>query len=95
MDPDPIDGGVRSIAANVRRLREKRGLTQEQLAEASGVDAKSVQLLERGTGNPTARLLLAVAAALGVPAGNLFRPAKLVPRAPGRPRKSTPRRSQT
>ena len=64
MDPDPIDGGVRSIAANVRRLREKRGLTQEQLAEASGVDAKSVQLLERGTGNPARMRYIVISALL-------------------------------
>lgn len=83
---DPIRDGIRSIAANVRALRERRGLSQEGLAEASGVDAKSVQLLESGTGNPTARLLIAVADALGVTAGRLFRAATLKPRPPGRPR---------
>lgn len=88
MGADPISDGVRSIAANVRRIRESRGFSQETLAEAAGVDAKSVQLLERGSGNPTARLLLAVAGALEVSAGILFRPAKLVARPPGRPRGS-------
>lgn len=85
--PDPATVGIESIAANVRRWRERRELTQEELAEAAAVDAKSVQLLERGTGNPTARLLIAVAGALEVPPGSLFRTARLGPRATGRPRK--------
>ena len=86
MGADPISDGIRSIAANVRRLREDRGLSQEALAETAGVDAKSVQLLESGAGNPTARLLLAIAGALEVSAGVLFRSAKLVARTPGRPK---------
>jgi transcriptional regulator with XRE-family HTH domain len=88
MGADPISDGIRSIAANVRSLREDQELSQEALAEAAGVDAKSVQLLESGSGNPTARLLIAIAGALGVQAGNLFRPAELVARSPGRPKGS-------
>jgi len=88
MDPDPISGGIRSIAANVRRIRERQGISQGALAEAAGVDAKSIQLLERGTGNPTARLLIAVASALGVSTGSLFKVAKMEPRPAGRPRRT-------
>lgn len=84
---DEIRSGIRSVAANVRRLREQQGWSQEALAEASGVDLKSVQVLERGTGNPTARVLIAVATALGVPTGRLFRAATMEPRPRGRPPK--------
>lgn len=34
------------LATRIRKLREERGMTQEELAEASGVDYKHIQLLE-------------------------------------------------
>jgi transcriptional regulator with XRE-family HTH domain len=77
---------IQSVAANVLRLRKERALSQEQLAEAAGVDAKSLQLIERGTGNPTARLLVRIAVALGVQTGRLFETATPPPRTIGRPR---------
>ena len=87
-DHDPIVDGIRSVAANVRRLRERLGWTQEDLAEAASIDAKSAQLLESGTGNPTAKVLISIAVALGVPTGRLFRAAAFAPRPRGRPRGS-------
>jgi transcriptional regulator with XRE-family HTH domain len=38
-----------SFAAMLRRLRERAGLTQEQLAEQAGLSANAVSSLERGT----------------------------------------------
>ena len=34
------------LAKQIRKLREERGMTQEGLAEASGVDYKHIQVLE-------------------------------------------------
>ena len=34
---------------NIKRLRKKRGLTQEELAEKSGIDYKYIQKLEGKT----------------------------------------------
>jgi transcriptional regulator with XRE-family HTH domain len=76
---------LRSIAANIRRLRLRQKLTQEQLAEAAELEPRYVQTLESGRGNPTAAVLIAVADALGVTPGVLFRPAELLDRRPGRP----------
>ncbi len=61
MRAEPITIALRSIAANVRRLRIQRGLTQEQLAEAAALDRRTVQALEAGGTNPTAAVLVAVA----------------------------------
>ncbi len=36
----------KKLAKRLRELRKKKGFTQEQLAELSGVDYKHVQLLE-------------------------------------------------
>ena len=87
MPSDPIATGLESIAANVRRLRQDAGLTQFQLAAASGVELRYVAKIEAGEANPSAMIMIRLAVALGVKPGNLFKPAKLVARGPGRPRK--------
>lgn len=81
-----------SIAANVRRLRVKRGLTQEGLAEAASQDLSYLQRVERGATNLSVGVLFALALALGVPPSHLVRKAKLPPVRRGRPPKA-PRRT--
>ncbi len=54
------------IGARVRALREKKGLTQEQAAELSGIHAKHVGRIESGGANVTISTLIALAAAYGV-----------------------------
>jgi transcriptional regulator with XRE-family HTH domain len=78
---------LKSIAANVRRTRLRRGLTQEQLAERSGIEARTVQLLESGHANPTAAVMVMVAVALDIEPGTLFRLARIGERPAGRPRR--------
>jgi DNA invertase Pin-like site-specific DNA recombinase len=43
----------RLIGANVRRIRAKKGLTQERFAEVSGFSQQYISGLERGHRNPT------------------------------------------
>lgn len=52
----------------VRERREEIGLTQEALAQAAGLATKRVWQIERQGANPTYATLLAMAAALHVPA---------------------------
>lgn len=78
---------LRSIAANVRRARLRRGLTQEALAERAGQDLSYLQRVERGATNLTVGVLLALAKALGVPPAALVRKARPVPVKRGRPPK--------
>jgi transcriptional regulator with XRE-family HTH domain len=48
-----MDTAIRiKLAKKIRKLRKDLGMTQEELAEASGVDYKHVQLLE--SKNPSA-----------------------------------------
>jgi transcriptional regulator with XRE-family HTH domain len=53
------------LAANLRRLRERRQLTQQDLAERSGVPRPTLAHLESGDANPTLSVLVRVAEALG------------------------------
>jgi transcriptional regulator with XRE-family HTH domain len=55
------------LAENLRRLREARGLTQQDLSAASGVPRPTLAHLESGSANPTLSVIARVAHALSVP----------------------------
>ena len=54
------------LAANLRRLRRERGLSQEQFALEHGIDRTYVSGVERGERNPTLVNVSRLAGALGV-----------------------------
>jgi XRE family transcriptional regulator, regulator of sulfur utilization len=54
------------LAANVRQLRQARGLTQQQMAKLSRLPRATWANLESGTANPTLAVLHGVAVALQV-----------------------------
>lgn len=54
------------VGRNVRRVREKTGLTQEKLAEISGFSQQYISGLEQGRRNPTIVTLYELSQALGV-----------------------------
>ncbi|HXE89160.1 MAG TPA: helix-turn-helix transcriptional regulator [Hyphomicrobiaceae bacterium] len=62
------------VGGNVRRIRRKKGLTQEQLAEISGFSQQYISGLEQGRRNPTVVTLYELASALGVSHLDLVRP---------------------
>lgn len=62
------------VGRNVKRLREKRGLTQEGLAELSGFSQQYISGLEQGRRNPTVVTVYELARALGVTHIELMRP---------------------
>jgi transcriptional regulator with XRE-family HTH domain len=62
------------VGRNAARIRKERGLTQEQLAERSGLSQQYLSGLERGQRNPTIVTLYELAEALGVPHVELVRP---------------------
>jgi len=68
------------LAANLRRLRETRRLTQQQAARLAGLPRPTWATLESGSANPTLLVLLRAAAALQVSLEELVGP----PRATGR-----------
>ena len=62
----------------LRERREELGLTQEALAQASGLATKRVWQIERQGANPTYATLLSIAAALHMPAELLMLRARVI-----------------
>src|SRR5207253_3909110 len=60
------DGLAGHLAANVRQLRDARGMTQQQMARVSGLPRATWANLESGSANPTLGVLHRVAAALAL-----------------------------
>lgn len=60
------------LGANVRKARELRGWSQEELADRSGIHRTYISGVERGSRNPTLSIISSIAAALEVSAGELF-----------------------
>jgi transcriptional regulator with XRE-family HTH domain len=60
------------FAANVERLREQRGLTQEQLGWAAGLHQTAVARIESGERRPTLDTVFKIAQGLEVPPAELF-----------------------
>jgi transcriptional regulator with XRE-family HTH domain len=56
----------------IKELRQKRGLTQQQLGEAAGLSKPFVSQLENGRREPSAQTLEALADYLGVKVVDLF-----------------------
>lgn len=57
------------LAANLRRLRQDRGLTQEQLADAAEIS--SVKMIETGKNIPSVPVLIRLARVLDCSLGHL------------------------
>jgi transcriptional regulator with XRE-family HTH domain len=68
------------LAANIRHLREARGLTQERMASLAGIPRATWGHLETGSANPTLAVLDRVATSLQVPLEELT----AAPRSTGR-----------
>jgi len=54
------------VGRNVRRIRQRSGLTQEQFADVSGFSQQYISGLESGNRNPTIITIYELAQALGV-----------------------------
>ncbi len=60
------------LGANLRNARKRLGLTQEQVAERSGVHATEVSRIEAGKRDPQVSTLLKLARAVELPPGDLL-----------------------
>ncbi len=74
-----VDSGA-NLAANVRRLREARGLSQQQMARLAGIPRPTWASLESGGANPTLAVLGRAAGALAVSIEELIGPPRTAAR---------------
>jgi transcriptional regulator with XRE-family HTH domain len=58
---------LKTFGRSIRRLRKQRGLSQEDLAEKSGMSRNYISDIERGVRNPGLLALVDLARALRVP----------------------------
>ena len=61
------------LGSNLRAARKKLGLTQEQVAERSGVHVTEISRMEAGKRDPQVSTLLKLAKAVEVPPGELLK----------------------
>lgn len=60
------------LSQQVRRIRQDRRLTQDRLAERSGLSVDAIRRLERGAFSPSLRTLTKLSTGLGVSLSTLF-----------------------
>ncbi|WP_297499254.1 XRE family transcriptional regulator [Pseudonocardia sp.] len=76
MDRTPMDRTtpLATIAAAVRRERDRMGLSLGELARRAGIAKSTLSQLEAGSGNPSVETLWAIAVVLDVPFSRLVDP---------------------
>lgn len=62
-----------TLVINLKQIRKKAHLTQEELANCVGVRRETISQLESGKGNPSLLTVLKVAKVLKVPVDELFK----------------------
>lgn len=66
-----MDDVRQRLALNLRKLRQAKGLSQEEFADAAGLHRTYISDLERGARNPTIMVVERIARALQVSFGDL------------------------
>ncbi len=67
------DGDTKALlGSRLKELRKKRGLSQEELAEACGISSKYLSRIEVGLHFPSVEILLRLSERLGVELKDLF-----------------------
>ena len=69
----------KALGLRVKELRSVKSITQEELAERSGMFRTYMSRIESGLANPTLTMLHTLAGALEVPITDLFVPAQATP----------------
>jgi transcriptional regulator with XRE-family HTH domain len=67
----------REFGKAVRKLRLERGITQQQLADACGLDLSYIGQIERGQRNPTLGVIHGIAKVLDTKISELLKKANL------------------
>lgn len=63
---------VSVVSKNIKKVREKKNITQEQLSQSTGLHITLISKYERGVVDPTAESIYKIAKALDIPLDYLF-----------------------
>jgi len=63
---------IHMLGKELRKAREKSGITQEELADRAGLHRTYISLLERDKKSPTLTVLFRVCRSLGISASRLI-----------------------
>lgn len=69
-----LEDHLTAMGRRINSIRTSRHMTQQELANASGLDRTYISMVERGKQNLTIGAVLRIADALGVPIGHLIGP---------------------
>ena len=64
---------IRVIQNNIKKYRNKRGLTQNKLSEMAGISCDYLSEIERGKKIPSLKRFIAIADALDIPYEKFFK----------------------
>lgn len=64
---------LKVIGNNVRKLRNDRGMSQQDLADYCNIAKSTIQRIENGTMNPTILMLQSISKVLGVEVESLIK----------------------
>ena len=67
-----MDDALVRFAANLRRIREEKEMTQDALAEAASMDPAEIRRIESAHRDPGVRVVARLASGLGVSAAKLL-----------------------
>ena len=67
---------IREIGRNLREYREKKGFSQEKVANEAGTSASHLRMIEKRLGNPTFKTLAKLAEVLEISLDELFQDRK-------------------
>lgn len=68
-----INSTIRVIQNNIKKYRNKRGLTQDKLSEIAGISCDYLSEIERGKKIPSLKRFIAIADALDIPYEKFFK----------------------
>jgi putative molybdopterin biosynthesis protein len=85
MGERPDGAATGDSGARLRLARQARGFSQQQLAGMAGVSRQAVSAVESGLSDPSLRVALALARALGLTVEEMFGPGTPLPRVAARP----------
>jgi transcriptional regulator with XRE-family HTH domain len=76
------EGSAPSVGTVIRRLRREKGMSLQDLAQASGVSVGMLSQVERDLTNPSIRVVTGIRRALGAEVSDLFQEPPKVPQDP-------------